>query len=100
MYINWKKTIIVTLDLVLVAYIALAVTSFNKPDHSSQVCKKVSIRVADADSSGFLSAGEIKRILVNKNLYPDGKSMEQRGCEGLYQGNINSASRLLSCTSK
>ena len=77
MYINWKKTIIVTLDLVLVAYIALAVTSFNKPDRSSQVCKKVSIRVADADSSGFLSAGEIKRILVNKNLYPDGKSMEQ-----------------------
>ena len=72
MYINWKKTIIVTLDLVLVAYIALAVTSFNKPDRSSQVCKKVSIRVADADSSGFLSAGEIKRILVSKNLYPDG----------------------------
>lgn len=77
MYINWKKTIIVTLDLVLVGYIALAVTSFNKPDRSSQVCKKVSISVADADSSGFLSAEEIKRILVSKGLYPDGKSLEQ-----------------------
>ena len=77
MYINWKKSIIVMLDLVLVVYIALAVTSFNKPDQSSRVCKKVNISVADSDSSGFLSAEEIKRILKSKNLYPDGKSLEQ-----------------------
>ncbi|MBO4658965.1 MAG: cell division protein FtsQ [Prevotella sp.] len=75
MYINWKKTAIVALDLVLAAYITLAMTSFNKPDRSGQVCKKVSITVADTDSSGFLSAKEIKSILTSKHLYPDGKSM-------------------------
>ncbi len=77
MYINWKKTFIVALDLVLAGYIALAVTSFNNPDRSGQVCNKVSIHVSDSDSSGFLSAEEIKRILVSKKLYPDGKSLEQ-----------------------
>lgn len=76
MYVNWKKTAIVALDLVLAAYITLAMTSFNKPDPASRACKKVSITVADADSSGFLSAEEIKHILTSKHLYPDGKDID------------------------
>ena len=76
MYVNWKKTAIVALDLVFAAYIVMAMTSFNKPDLSNRVCKKVSITVADSDSSGFLSAGEIKHILTAKHLYPDGKSVD------------------------
>ena len=86
MYVNWKKTAIVALDLVLAAYIVMAMTSFNKPDLSNRVCKKVSITVADSDSSGFLSAGEIKHILTAKHLYPDGKRecyMTQDGLVGI-----------------
>ena len=76
MYINWKKSILVTLDLALAAYLVLAVTSFNRPDRTSQVCEKVRITIADNDSTGFLSAQEVKTLLTKKHLYPKGKNMQ------------------------
>ena len=75
MYINWKKTIMVTLDVVLAAYIILAATSFNRPDRSQSFCEKVRITIADKDSSGFLSALDIKKQLTDKRLYPKGKKL-------------------------
>lgn len=75
MYINWKKSIMVTLDVVLAAYIILAATSFNRPDRSQLVCQKVRITIADKDSSGFLSALDIKKQLTDKQLYPKGKNL-------------------------
>jgi cell division protein FtsQ len=75
MSINWKKTIIVTLDLVLAAYLVLAITSFNKPDRSAETCQQVQIKIAATDSSGFLSASDVKEMLTNKHLYPNGKKM-------------------------
>ena len=39
--INWKKTILVTMDLLLGVYLVLAVTAFNKPDNSRQICTQV-----------------------------------------------------------
>ena len=75
MYINWKKTIMVTLDVVLAAYIILAVTSFNRPDRTKLICEKVRITIADKDSSGFLSALDVKKQLTDKQLYPKGKKL-------------------------
>lgn len=77
MYINWKKTIMVTLDVALAAYIILAATSFNRPDRSKLVCEKVRITIADKDSSGFLSALDVKKQLKEKKLYPKGQSLSQ-----------------------
>ncbi len=76
MYINWKKTVFVALDIVLAAYIVLAVTSFNRPDRSGINCTRVQITIADKDSSGFLSALEVKRLLTEKGLYPKGKKLD------------------------
>jgi cell division protein FtsQ len=76
MYINWKKSILVTFDLALAVYLVLAVTSFNRPDRTSQVCEKVRITIADSDSTGFLSAKEVKNLLTKKHLYPKGKNMQ------------------------
>ena len=75
MHINWKKTIIVTLDVALAAYIALAITAFNKPDRKAETCQQVRIRIADSDSCGFLSATDVKAMLNNKQLYPTGKQL-------------------------
>ncbi|MBP5386864.1 MAG: cell division protein FtsQ [Prevotella sp.] len=75
MYINWKKTLMVTLDVVLAAYIILAVTSFNRPDRSKLICEKVRITIADKDSSGFLSALDVKKQLTDKQLYPKGQKL-------------------------
>lgn len=71
----WKKTIIVTLDLALAAYLILAATSFNKPDRSAETCQQVRIKIAATDSSGFLSANDVKDMLTQKHLYPNGKKM-------------------------
>ena len=62
MYIQWKKIIITTLDLVLAFYLIMAVTSWNNPDENSQLCTKVDINISDANNAGFLTAGEIKHL--------------------------------------
>ena len=74
-YINWKKVIIVCLDILLAVYLGMAMTSFNRPDETVKVCTQVNIVVADENTNGFLSAQEIKKILQRKNLYPAGQPM-------------------------
>ena len=60
MYIQWKKIIITTLDLVLAFYLIMAVTSWNNPDENSQLCTKVDINISDANNAGFLTAGDTR----------------------------------------
>lgn len=70
LHINWKKTIIACIDILLAVYLGMAMTSFNRPDETVKVCTNVNIVVADENTNGFLSAQEIKRILQRKGLYP------------------------------
>lgn len=74
--INWKKTIIGLLDIVLALYLIFAVTSFNKPNETQQICTKVDINIADSNNAGFLSANEIKNILEKHKIYPLNKPMK------------------------
>ena len=95
MYINWKKTTFAILNTILAIYLVLAMTAFNKPERSNEVCNKVNISIADKDSCGFLSASEVKRLLTNQHLYPNGKKMslvDLRSIENTLQSNsfINS----------
>ncbi len=75
MRINWKKTIIILLDLMLGVYLTFAITKFNKPDESKKVCTKVNINIQDEMTNGFLNAKEIKKRLEAKQLYPLKKKM-------------------------
>ena len=70
MRINWKKTIIITLDIAIGVYLVFAFTKFNKPDESNKVCTKVNINIQDEMTNGFLDAKEIKKRLEQKKLYP------------------------------
>ncbi len=74
--INWKKTILVVTDILLLGYLAAAMVSFNKPDNSAQKCSKVSISIADENTNGFLNAQEVKNILERNRLYPIGRPTE------------------------
>ena len=76
MHFNWKKVLIVILDMALAVYLVLAMTSFNNPDETAKLCTKVSINIADENTNGFLSAKEIKRILEKNKLYPLEKHMQ------------------------
>lgn len=86
---KWKKILISTLDVVLVAYLVLAVTSFNTPMQAGRVCSKVDISIDDSCTEGFLSANEIKRLLQASHRYPLGDSLlkvSPRGIEDLLKG--------------
>lgn len=65
-----KRFIIPILDILLAVYLALAVTSFNKPDTTTQRCTKVHIDIADQSTFGFLHKEEIENILKKRNVYP------------------------------
>ncbi|HEY9550785.1 MAG TPA: cell division protein FtsQ [Prevotella sp.] len=75
MRINWKKTLIATIDIALGGYLVLAFTAFNKPDETAKVCTKVSINIADEATSGFINTKEIKNRLEAGKLYPLEKQM-------------------------
>lgn len=75
MTINWKKSLVVAADTVIAVYLLLAVTAFNRPDDSNEVCTQVKIDISDDIVDGFLNADEVKRILQRHNIYPLGKPM-------------------------
>lgn len=70
MRINWKKTIIITLDFAIGIYLVFAFTKLNKPDESNLICTKVNINIQDEMTNGFLDAKEIKKRLETKKIYP------------------------------
>lgn len=75
--INWKKTFLVTFDVVIAVYLVMAITSWNKPSRSGEVCKEVIINIADKNENGFLNSVEVKKLLDKSHLYPLAKPMEE-----------------------
>ena len=76
MTVNWKKTAIVVCDIIVAAYLLLAVTAFNKPNATATNCSEVKINIEESEVEGFLNAGEIKRILSQDHVYPLSQPME------------------------
>lgn len=74
---NFKKIILYTVNTLLAIYLVLAVTAFNKPDESRDVCTKVIIDVADANSGGFIDNKEVQRRLTDTGLFPLHKQMSK-----------------------
>jgi len=72
---NWKKAIIVALDVVIGVYLVLAVTAFNKPDDATMVCNEVRINIEKTSFDGFLKQDDIRQLLRQKDLYPLGRPM-------------------------
>lgn len=75
MNLRLKRILSVALCVVLAVYVVLAMTSFNNPKEVCPLCTKVIINVEDESTNGFLSVGEIKRILERNRLYPFKKRM-------------------------
>ena len=71
MAINWKKTVFIVCDIVIAAYLLLAITAFNKPGAITTHCTEVKIDIEQNSAiSGFMNANEIKRILTRERVYP------------------------------
>lgn len=68
--INWKKTFLITFDVLIACYLVMAFTSWNKPETVATSCTKVGITIADENENGFLNSEEIKKLLERNGLYP------------------------------
>lgn len=75
--INWKKTAVVVLDIVIATYLVLAITAFNKPDDEGLVCSEVKIDIEHDESEGFLNADEVKKYLEYNKIYPLSKPLSE-----------------------
>lgn len=76
MTVNWKKSIIIVCDIIIAAYLLLAITAFNKPDVKTTHCTEVKIDVSKNAVDGFLNSDGIKALLSRNNLYPLSRPME------------------------
>lgn len=76
MKINWRRTTYIVLDSIIAVYLLLAITAFNKPEDKGQLCEEVVINISDESTNGFLTSDEIKRILVDKKLYPKNQPLK------------------------
>lgn len=71
-----KKAIYLLLDLIIGAYLVLAVTAFNKPDERAAVCKEVSITLEKDLVDGFLTPGKVRQLLQDRRIYPVSEPMQ------------------------
>lgn len=67
---NWKKALVIVIDVVIAVYLILAITAFNKPENKAGVCVKVNIDIEKGELEGFLNVDDVKQILQQKKLYP------------------------------
>ena len=75
MTINWKKTFIALIDIVIAVYLVLAVSAFNTPAEKATICTEVKIDINNEAVGGFVNPSEIKNILEKSRLYPLAKNM-------------------------
>ena len=68
MSINWRKTVIVVLDIALAAYLVLAVTAFNEPDVKAKICTEVKIDINNDVTRGFLEKNDVKTYLQQQEV--------------------------------
>ncbi len=68
----WKKIILVSFNIVLAAYLVLAMSAFNKPD-TEIVCHDVDITIEEDVMPGFLTCEKVKQMLSADHLSPIGK---------------------------
>ena len=75
MTVNWKKTLIVVCDIIIAAYLVMAVTAFNKPDIAATHCTEVKTDIESNIVDGFLTADEINKLLKQAKVYPLSRPM-------------------------
>ncbi len=71
-----RKVFPIVLILLLVAYLGMAVTAFNRKP-ARQVCRDVMLVIKDSAHNRFVTQAELKSILTRKKLYPVDKEMTQ-----------------------
>lgn len=70
----WKRIALVSVNVVLAAYLVLAMSAFNHPDEAV-VCHDIDVTIEESDMPGFLTSDEVRQMLVMDKLSPIGKPL-------------------------
>ena len=65
-----KRTLFIAMDVLLAVYLGFSMTSFNDEASDGELCSEVNITIIDNLREGFLSAEDIKSMLIRQNCYP------------------------------
>ena len=77
-----KRILLSIVMLVLIAYLAVAITAFNRKP-ADQTCRDMELVIKDTAYAGFITKDELKGILQQKGIYPIGKKMERISTKSL-----------------
>ena len=64
-----KRILLSIVMLVLIAYLAVAITAFNRKP-ADQTCRDMELVIKDTAYAGFITKEELKGILQQKGIYP------------------------------
>ena len=67
-----KRILLSIVMLVLIAYLAVAITAFNRKS-ADQTCRDMELVIKDTAYAGFITKEELKGILQHKGIYPSGR---------------------------
>ncbi len=87
---DWKKILLIALDVVFGIYIVLAMTAFNHPDEKYNVCTDVKINIQEESAEGFLTEADVTNLLHEARvslLSKPMKSINTRQIEEILEGN-------------
>ena len=73
--IDWKRTLLITIDGLIAVYLVLVFASWHKPMAKNGTCNKVVIRIEDEHDNVFLDEQEVKKLLERYDLYPMSKPL-------------------------
>lgn len=77
-----KRILLSIVMLALIAYLAVAITAFNRKP-AKQTCRDVELIIKDTANAGFISKSDVKGILEFKGIYPVGKPLERISTKSL-----------------
>ncbi len=87
-----KRILLSIVMLVLIAYLAVAITAFNRKP-AGQVCRDMELVIKDTVYAGFITKEELKGILQQKGYLPyrekDGAHLYQVAGTGTEQASVD-----------
>ena len=72
----YKTFFKVFLLLGVVVYLIFALVKFNRPDESP-VCQGLDIHILDEQGTDFVNENEVRELLANHKIFPEGQLLEQ-----------------------
>lgn len=72
----WRRIVLLLILTLVVAYLIAAVTFFNRRP-VGMLCQGIELVIRDSAYAGFITEAEVKRLLKQQGIGPEGKEMDR-----------------------